>query len=268
MKRISEIPYNVIWSFIYGLISKGFVCHKDYEKLIEFKGIHTGKIGFLMGNGPSVVMQDLEKISRMDNIVTFAANRIHLVYDQSEYRPDYVISSDEQVIKDFGQEIINANKGYKVFFASFFKNTTLMGDYVWIKLKNGRPFKFSEKIQKKVMSGGGSLNVALQIGYYMGIREFYLYGVDHDFNFEKSDKNSEYEAKGDDNHFIKNYRSGRAWQAPRSELIEETFIKLDKKLRTEGGKLINSTHGGKLEVLKRIPLNEVFEMYNYTIDNK
>ena len=178
-----------------------------------------------MGNGPSVKIDDLEKIFNNDSIVTFAANRIHLIYDTSIYRPTYIVSSDQQVIDDFGQEIIDNNIKDSVFLASFFKPTFLKGGFTWLKLKNGRPFIFSSEIQKSVMSGGGTLNVALQVGYHMGIRKFYLYGVDHNFSYERN-KEKGYEAKGEGNHFIKDYRSGKSWQAPREELVEETFIKL------------------------------------------
>jgi hypothetical protein len=158
------------------------------------------------------------------------------------------------VIEDFGKEIIDNNKKGNVFFSSFFKPNFLKGEYCWIKLKNGRPFKFSNDIKRIVMSGGGSLNVALQLGYHMGIRKFYLYGVDHSFKFEKNFEKNGSEVTGEGNHFITNYRSGKSWQAPRTDLTEETFIKLDKKLKENNGFLINATRGGKLEVLERINL--------------
>ncbi len=126
-----------------------------------------------------------------------------------------------------------------------------------MKLKNGRPFIFSKDIKRIVMSGGGSLNVALQLGYHMGIKKFYLYGVDHSFKFEKNPEKTGSEVTGEGNHFIANYRSGKTWQAPRTDLTEETFIKLDKKLRENDGFLINATHGGKLEVLKRRQLKNI-----------
>lgn len=259
LKRLKEIPYNLQWYFVYSLIRKGFLYHKDYERLNDLKNVHQGKIGFLMGNGPSVKIEDLEQIANTESIITFAANRIHLIYDNTSYRPDYIISSDQQVIDDFGQEMVNNNPSHSIFFASHLKPNQLKGEYTWLKLKNGRPFKFSEEIQKKVMSGGGSLNVALQIGYHMGIREFYLYGVDHSFKFDKIKSKNGNDAKGEGNHFIKGYRSGKTWQAPRVDLIEETFKKMDLKLRENGGYLINATNGGKLEVLEREGLNQVLE---------
>ncbi len=257
LMRIKEIPQNLVWYRVYDLIKKGFIYHKDFDTLTTVKDIYDGKVGFLMGNGPSVRIEDLELIANNKNIVTFAANRIHLIYDQSGYRPDYIVSSDQQVIDDFGQEIIDKNEKNSVFFASFFKPKFLKGEYCWLKLKNGRPFRFSEEIQKTVMSGGGSLNMALQLGYHMGIRKFYLYGVDHSFKFEKNKTRKGHNAIGEGNHFIKNYRSGKTWQAPQNDLVEETFVKLDSKLRCNNGFLINATHGGKLEVLERKNLKDV-----------
>lgn len=257
LKRVTEIPYNVFWLFKYFLIEKRVFYNKNYERLKKLEGIKSGKIGFLMGNGPSVKVEHLEKIANDPRFVTFAANRIHLAYSGTSYRPDFITSADQQVIDDFGQEIIDSNRENSVFFASFIEPKNISGSFFWIKLKNGRPFRFSYNVKRLVMSGGGSLNVALQIGYLMGIRKFYLYGVDHSFKFDKIKSKNGNDAKGDNNHFIKNYRSGKTWQAPRVRLIESTFVKMDSVLREENGFLINATNGGKLEVLERKTLDEV-----------
>jgi len=109
------------------------------------------------------------------------------------------------------------------------------------------------------MCGGGTLIGALQLGYHMGIREFYLYGIDHNFSFEgNNDKQND--AKGDGNHFIKNYRSGKSWQSPKIELVEEAFIKCDQALKLENGFLKNATNGGKLEILQRVKFKDVITL--------
>ena len=109
------------------------------------------------------------------------------------------------------------------------------------------------------MSGGGTLIAALQIGYKMGIRKFYLYGVDHNFSYRNNDDGSANDAQGEGNHFIKNYRSGKSWQAPRKELIEESFVKCEQILRAEGGGLLNATNGGELDVLKRCDFSKILD---------
>jgi hypothetical protein len=236
-------------------VERGYIKNFDFEHQRQLLGIHENKVGILLGNGPSVRLEDLDFIQdRNNHFVCFACNRIHLAYDKTKLRPDYILSSDEQVIEDFGQEIIENNR--QVFFISKIR-PFFTGAYIWFKLKNGRPFHFSKNPTFNVMSGGGTLISALQLGYYMGIRKFYLYGVDHSFNFQNQKKDSFRNASGEGNHFIKAYRGGKSWQAPVMDLVEEAFIKCDKLLRSEGGFLINSTRGGKLEVLERRSFDDI-----------
>lgn len=256
---MKELPMNFIWRQIYLLIEKGYLYHPDYEKLKKLENIHMGKIGVLVGNGPSVQLEELEKISNTQNIICFGANRFYLCYDQTFFRPHYVLSSDQQMIDDFGNEIVDNNPRSQVFFSSLYKPQHINNDFTWLKLIHGRPFRFSKNIKKSLMTGGGTLISAIQLGYHMGIRNFYLYGIDHNFNYE-TNNDKQNDAKGDGNHFIKNYRSGKSWQSPKIELVEEAFKKSDAILRKEGGFLKNATNGGKLEVLERIN-------FKYLIDN-
>lgn len=250
VNRIKELPMNFIWKQIYRLIEKGYLYHPDFEELKKLENIHTGKIGVLVGNGPSVRLEELEQMSKNKNIISFGANRFYLCYERTSFRPNYVLSSDQQMIDDFGNEIVDNNPTSKTFFTSLFKPQHINHNFIWLKLIHGRPFKFSKNIKKSLMSGGGTLIAAIQLGHYMGIRKFYLYGVDHNFNYEKNN-DKQNDAKGEGNHFIKNYRSGKAWQAPRTDLIEYSFIECNKVLEQQGGFLKNATNGGHLDVLER-----------------
>lgn len=256
LNRIKELPMNFIWKVIYSLINKGYLYHPDYEKLNMIHNCHEGKIGFLIGNGPSVKLKDLEEIANNEKIITFTANRFYLCYDQTVFRPHYNLSSDQQIINDFGNEITNNNTNSKVFLASLFKPQHIKDNFIWIKLVHGRPFRFSKDIKKSLMSGGGTLIAAIQLGYHMGIRKFYLYGVDHNFDYKKDEGKMD-NVKGEGNHFIDNYRAGKSWQEPRMDLVEYSFKECDKVLRLEKGFLKNATHGGNLQVLERINFNEL-----------
>lgn len=256
LNRIQELPMNFIWRIIYSLIDKGYLYHPDYERLNKIHNQHKGKIGFLIGNGPSVKLKDLEAIGNNEEIISFTANRFYLCYEQTSFRPHYVLSSDQQMINDFGNEITYNNASNQVFLASLFKPQHIRNDFVWIKLIHGRPFRFSKNIKKSLMSGGGTLIAALQLGYHMGIRKFYLYGVDHNFHYKKDEGQID-NIKGEGNHFIDNYRSGKSWQEPRIDLVEYSFKECDKVLQMENGFLKNATHGGNLQILERIEFNEI-----------
>lgn len=222
--------------------------------LSKLKNKHKNQIGFLIGNGPSVRPEDLDKL---DGRVTFCCNRFHLAYGRTRLRPMYTLSADKQMIEDFGQEIVTASVGTKLFIAE--RDPNLKGEYLWARNYNTDPMIFSENIYDFVMPGGGTLITAIQIGYFMGITKFVLYGVDHNlnFNYNKNEQDIFRKASGEGNHFIENYRSGKAWCPPEVRMIEESFVICDKFLRKKSGWIKNATRGGHLEVLDRIDFDSI-----------
>ena len=102
--------------------------------------------------------------------------------------------------------------------------------------------------------GGSSVYVALQIGYYLGIRKWYMYGADFSFSFSPPRHGSSAfrSATGDGNHFISNYRSGRAWCPPSIENILPSFYNARLAMEMDGGFIRNATRGGNLHVFDRV----------------
>ena len=71
-----------------------------YAKQLKcFKNIHEGETCFIIGNGPSLNSDDLEKIYKKC-IPTFAFNRIYLMFDNTNWRPSYYISQDEKMLTE------------------------------------------------------------------------------------------------------------------------------------------------------------------------
>ena len=250
-RKLLELPYDFLWT-CRGIIKSVFGYGSEYDKKIEkLRGVHSGKKAILLGNGPSVSYHDLEKF---DDYIIFACNRIHLAYEHTTFRPDYVLTSDEQVIADFSEDISKNNQGIaKTIFVS--KKFSALSDF-WFMLKKGNPFKFRLNVSNGLQSGGGTLISAVQLGHYMGIKEFYLYGVDHSFKFS-TESNGTSSAVGEGNHFLKNYRAGKSWQPPTMDVVEDAFKKSDELLRTSCGFIKNATRGGKLDVLERINIDEI-----------
>jgi hypothetical protein len=172
-----------------------------------------------------------------------------------EFRPTYLCSTDEQMIADFGQEMLDNHPG-KVLFTSN-EIPDLNGDFTWFRMGSRTPLVFSDNAYDFIMPGGGTLITALQIGFHMGITRFFIYGMDHNFTFDKDEHAEHYHsATGDDNHFIKDYRSGKAWAPPVLWQVEGALLSSQVFLQQHGGWIKNATHGGKLEVLDRIDFNE------------
>ncbi|HOH28079.1 MAG TPA: hypothetical protein PLL36_01025 [Candidatus Hydrogenedentes bacterium] len=222
---------------------------KNDAGIAALADIHAGQTGWLLGNGPSVRVSDLERLAGQ---VVFGCNRLYLAYENMRFRPTYLCSTDEQMIRDFGQEMIDNHPGKTLFVAPQFPS--LAGDFVWFPMGSATPLEFSTNVYDYVMPGGGTLVAAIQIGFHMGIRRFYIYGMDHNFVYEEKDnENDHYQrATGDGNHFIPNYRSGKAWAPPVLWQVEGALLSCHVFLQHHGGWIRNATRGGKLEVLERV----------------
>ena len=72
-------------------------CNSEFSQRIEkLKNINQGKRCFIIGNGPSLKIEDLNALVDED---CFACNRIYGLYDKTKWRPKYYCSQDEKVLE-------------------------------------------------------------------------------------------------------------------------------------------------------------------------
>jgi len=230
------------------------------QKISQLHLINGGKRCFLIGNGPSVSLSDLELLK---DEITFCCNRFHLCYGDTSFRPTYIVSADDYMIKDFGMEI--SKSAIQNRQNSFFGMTKNPRPYlhkddsaIWIRLNRNRPFMPSSNISKSIGNGGATLLFAAQIAMHMGINEMYLYGVDHNFkNYQISKSSKLNTAKGDGNHFIRNYRAGKSWVPPTTTFSEASYRALGDHLSSKGGFLKNASRESALPHIQRIDFDSI-----------
>ncbi|WCE29872.1 6-hydroxymethylpterin diphosphokinase MptE-like protein [Vibrio sp. SCSIO 43137] len=223
--------------------------------LNSFRNMYGDSECIIVGNGPSVEVNDLKLIQNSGKVI-FTFNRFYLAYEQLElefFRPDFIMSIDPQMIKDFGQDIIDNRNDATVFFGMNNRNA-LEGEYISFYIKNRIPFLFQKTPFNRISTGDSSVIAAIQMAYFMGMKKIYLYGVDH--NFKHDIKSNDGMVKGGSNHFIKDYRSGRKWHPPVSENIELAFKACDKYLRERDGYIVNCSRRTKLDNIERMNLND------------
>jgi glycosyltransferase involved in cell wall biosynthesis len=220
-------------------------------RLQAMRDCHKGETAWLIGNGPSVRADDLDALQGR---LCFAFNRFHLAYPATRLRPDYTVSGDRQMIEDFGQRIVDESAG-TVFLAQD-QPPDLVGDYVWLRQIGMHPPLFSRRPDRVVSPGGSSLYVAMQLGFWMGVRRFYLYGADFRFVFARTGEADAFRgATGEGNHFIPDYRGGRAWCPPSLRDIGNSFHIARRLMEAEGGFVRSASRGGLMEIFPR----EAFE---------
>ena len=160
---------------IQSMIARGWPINVNNRRLRALANCHRGRVGFLIGNGPSVRAEDLE---RLQGQPTFCCNRFHLAYHTTSFRPAYTLSADDQMIGDFGEEILAKSAGQVILISNTWRE--YYRSCIWCRYEHG-PSRFSTNPYSHVFLGGATSGAAIQLGYHMGIQRFLLYGVDHSF---------------------------------------------------------------------------------------
>jgi hypothetical protein len=244
--------------------AKNFENTKYGKRLAKFKDSHKGEKCFVIGNGPSLKVEDLEEL-RKRNIPTFSTNRIFKLFDKTEWRPTYYVSEDILLMRD-AQKIIKDMPVKGRFIPinlNWFENVDISNaDYFYMEYQENFPesFNLSLDVAKRIRCRGTVTISCIQLAIYMGFSEIYLIGVDH--NFAKMfDKNGNVVVDNTiKNHFADDYDKGIIDQGFHVDEATEAYMdaeKLSRKLKTF--RIYNATRGGKLEVYERVDLDTLFE---------
>tara|TARA_R100000008_G_C3579471_1_gene167457 strand:- start:754 stop:1593 length:840 start_codon:yes stop_codon:yes gene_type:complete len=183
-----------------------------------FKDVHKGKRVFLIGNGPSLSETNLDLLK---DEITIAMNRVSLIYPSNpEWRPTYYLFSSTNVRHpDWGPAWTNSvreavsTEGTTSFIARIFKNVIDPKDHFpqinWFDSMSEQrpnmagdisPHSFSTNIVERIDKSGTTMNLALQLSYYMGFKEVVVLGADLGWTGDRG-------SKSDPNHFDKSYRA-------------------------------------------------------------
>jgi FkbH-like protein len=233
----------------------------DNPKLLkQFRGKHRNERCFIIGNGPSLTVEDLEKLG---NEVTFASNRIFYIFPQTEWRPTYYMCHDFMLLKSIYKDVQRVESQ-----ASFFPiNMKWLFD---IDIKKGIKFlhktdefcpappKFSNDISKGIYEGATVTYAAIQLAAYMGFKEIYLLGVD--FSYSKC---IDVDGKPFRNHNIDNYFvSGKASKNINLPNLQKSYLAYKSArhyAKINNIKIYNATRGGNLDIFPRINIDDLFK---------
>ena len=253
---LKKIPYYAIIRYKI----KSLVLYQQY-KMFFLKNKHSNDRAFIIGNGPSLNVYD---VGLLKDEVTFAANKIWLLFDQTEWRPTYYSVTDKLVMKQNIANISKVNSDLK-FFPDFMDNeiNKVIPNSIYFKESAG---SMNFNLKDGLDIGPTVVYTLIGISIYMGIGEIYLLGLDHDFtvpeqyrSFKKGDSNV-IVSGGEVNHFHKDYRKkGEKWAQPELELLEEYYKKVKKYADMNNIKIYNASRCSKLEVFDRICLDDVLQ---------
>lgn len=240
----------------------------DAPLLRALKDIHTdAKRGFIICNGPSLNQMDLTKLR---NEITFGVNAIYLNFDKMGFRPTYYVVEDNLVAEDRATDICKLGGMTKLFPIRLAycikrdKDTIFFNHCPSDQAKY--QYKFSDDIVEGTCGGNTVTYTCLQIAHYVGLREVYLIGADHNYKIPKRykgcdpDENYIIESAEDDpNHFDPSYfgRNYR-WHNPKVHLMEISYRNAKMFYESNGGRILNATRGGKMEIFDRVDYDSLF----------
>ena len=242
-----------------------FLPETHSKKAVKYKNKYKGKRCFVIGNGPSLRAEDLDKLEKNGEI-TFACNKIHNIFPRTCWRPDFYFLIDVWVLKSQTKELLNIEPKECCFYNYGFCN----GYILWNDKDNIVPIyhmpeqdsvdrltRFSKDISIHHCVGASVTYTMLQTAYYMGFESVYLIGCDH--FAESLEKTKEIK------HFYEN-KNEVVWDLTPEYTKIDNHLKLNNDYQAaklafeeDGRNIYNATRGGYLEVFKRADFDALFQ---------
>lgn len=226
-----------------------------HPKLAVYKDRYKGQRCFIIGNGPSLQANDLERLNQFGE-KCFGANGICHMYQETAWRPDYYVLIDVMGFKIF-YDYIREHGDDTFFIADYFyaelNHVEGINRFSELnKIYDGPP-DFSSDITKGIVSGKTVTYAMLQIACYMGFSEIYLLGVDFSWN-----------ENGKSPHFYEAGAEGKqeAFRRAAATIYREENLEAYTAAKgyadQHGIHIYNATRGGYLEVFERVCFDDLF----------
>ena len=233
-----------------------FVPEFHHQELNKYKDIHKGKRCFLVGNGPSLTLEDLDTLHTHGEIC-FGFNNVFRAYGRTKWRPKYFGIGDWRIMETTAPDILKLNKCV-IMSDEFHRLTDVFFsqvEYVHVVRDISYPQRprFSSNICEVVYGGSTVVfDIGIQFAAYMGFKEIYLLGVDCSYRTNRTDAR---------NHFIDNYFDENE-KYPNDEIntdvMRKAFMAAREYSMSHGFRIYNATRGGCLEVFERVNFDTLF----------
>lgn len=234
-------------------------------RLLFFRNQFLGKRCFILGNGPSLTLEDIERL-RWE--YTFASNKIYLCFPQTSWRPSFYMVEDLLVLEQ-NIDILHNLSGTTCFYPHFFQKKlgenhnriyfrALPAQYAASPLRDPEFPGFSYDALQGIFWGSTVIYSQIQLAVFMGFRELYLLGVDHQYILPRKKIKNYYISEGEKNHFHPDYRKpGEKWYQPQLEVMERSYAHALAACHHVGVKLGNASRQTCLNILPHVNLDEI-----------
>ena len=231
--------------------------YQRYKQIKNIKNIHKGKRIFVVATGPSLCVEDVEKLK---NEITIGLNTIFDIYPMTEWRPTYYFLGDFKGIDIFNSRKVDIFAKKYVILSHKFRGKVNVEQAIyvpmswldhWYNYENTTDLRYSDNLLWGMYCLLNSTALAINLATYMGASEVVLIGCDNDyrgkFHFADDETSDMIDDKAD--HAERTYiGSVKAFE----------FVK--KETEKRNCKVINATRGGRLEVFERQTLEDVLSI--------
>lgn len=233
--------------------------HSNEKKILQLKKKHLDGRAFIIGNGPSLKIEDLDKLK---NEVTFAANKIYLAYEQTSWRPTYYSVEDNLVMQEIHEKIVTLNDSTVILpMKDIWEHEMIDNALYYPLIPNTTSIpKFSKNILSGIYPGHTVTYSMMQMAAYMGVKEIYFIGVDFSYSVSNNaDKGSTIYHNNEKNHFHKDYRNtGDKWVMPNYEAQIRAYESAARFCESKGIKIFNASRKTALDVFERVNFDDLF----------
>jgi hypothetical protein len=228
----------------------------------QLRNRYAGRRGFVIGNGPSLLVSDLE---RLVNEITIASNKVYLAYPQTAWRPTLFTIADPLVWEKV-RATVGQHQG-EVIVPSYLEPATAPGARVVTfrdlgnaaDLEDPSEIPFSSDAEAGVFGGYTVTYENLQLAVHAGLNPIYLIGCDHYYAGESdAGKDTPVIAGTQNNHFLPNYRApGEVVNPAPIAAMTRSYEYAREYATAHGIEIFNATRGGHLEVFPRAAIDSL-----------
>ena len=230
------------------------------KEIVKHKNSYCGKRCFIIGNGPSLKVDDLEKLK---NEITFGSHGIYYIFKDTDWRPTFYCAQDAKLIKERYREIKSECKKIECCFGlvknfayPMFSKKNVCIELDINQFENGFP-KFSDDLSKCAYEGFTVTYFNIQLAAYMGFSEIYLLGVDHNYSISMNPDGTVNVDKSVGDHFCK---KDTLANIPQTYKSTAAYYMARKYADEHGIKIFNATRGGKLDAFERVDFDDLFNI--------
>lgn len=231
------------------------------EDIRRFKDLHKDEECFVIGNGPSLTIEDLEKL---EGKVTFCSNYLYRLFEKTSFRPTYYVAGDPFFFPE-GFNELSQYDGIKGYFMApkddvvedpKVHRINVSGPFTVVKgsLKND---DFSEDVARYLALSYTVTYYSLQLAAYMGFKTIYLLGIDHRYAQAVDSRGHMRINKGESLSYAQGIDPSNK---PGWNYIDSTTYsyKIAREYAKKHGiRILNATRGGELEIFERVDFDEI-----------